>query len=143
MRIDGFSNGQPGSFDFIDVTDEGSSPISTNGSLFIIGTYSSDFIQNVPSSWHAIPSPSSGIEHKFRIRGQLYPFLPNFTTHTTVQCRLQQTDGSETIATTTQHDFIWETGTPNNTDFPDYTRNFLAKSFLCYYKTADEIFELN
>ena len=121
---------------FRDFTDPSYSPSFIHygyGNNYESGTLPLPYYQN-------LAPPDAGC-HKF-----LFTFNPDpetgtdpnlVTLHTEVRCYKQNADGTETLATTTWHDFTWGDGAPIN--MPGYENSrFFWRQFSCEYLTAGE-----
>lgn len=84
-----------------------------------------------PSEEIELPAPSNGI-HTLALAVPLAIPSANFTVKTEVKCYLQNNDNTETLLTTTYHDFIWSEGEPDQTDSQYVT---FEREFSCYYLT--------
>lgn len=101
------------------------------------GGYWKNPITNVdlplPSEFFELDSPSNGV-HTFWLA--FFPFSSTQerpTLNTEVECRLQNNDGTETVLTTTIHEFKWDEGRPG--DISEV--KVFEKEFSCYYLTED------
>ena len=84
-----------------------------------------------PTPEFELPAPSNGV-HTLALGLPLAIPNPNFTVKTEVKCYLQNNDNTETLLTTTYHDFIWSEGEPYEGDSQVVT---FEREFSCYYLT--------
>ena len=84
-----------------------------------------------PTGFEELDTPSNGI-HQFLLSTSSQE-IENLRVHTTVQCKIQENDGTETLATTTSHIFNGSEGTPVLFDDEYGFAVEIYKEFSCLY----------